>query len=518
MPSEQRLHPASLVFAFARSIKAFALPGLLAAFSIGRASGPPRPTSGGFQAPDTWQLWLMLLIIPSVLAALARYFSFRLRYDETELVIRSGILFRNERHVPYHRIQNLDAVQNVVHRLLRVIEVRVDTGASKEPEATISVLPEEAFADMRRRVFAGRAHPSTSEDAAAPAGEHGQTLLRLPLRELLLCGFLENRGLVIIGALYGLLWEVGVLGPVWDRLFDEGTYTPGMVRGMMRTIGAGNRLPLAQIAVIASGIAVLLLLVRGLSMIWAVTRLYGFRLSRVGNDLRSEFGLTTRVSTTIPVRRLQAMTIRAGPLYRLLRRATLRVETAGGGGQPGAEQKTRPRELLAPLVRTDDVPALVQQVLPEVDLQALDWQPPHPRAFRRAVKPALALALVMSAMAAAALHWRALYASPLIVLWMVIATRQGLRHLGWALTGNAVALRSGWLWRSITVVPLARIQVVRRIETPFDRRTGMGRIRVDTAGASERSHRVDIPYLPRAVAFDLQARLAAAAAATELRW
>ena len=83
-------------------------------------------------------------------------------------MIRSGILFRNERHVPYHRIQNLDAVQNVFHRALRVIEVRVDTGASKEPEATISVLPEAAFADMRRRVFAGRA-PAVP-DAAAPAG------------------------------------------------------------------------------------------------------------------------------------------------------------------------------------------------------------------------------------------------------------------------------------------------------------------------------------------------------------
>ena len=515
MPSEQRLHPASLFFAFGRSIKAFALPGLLAAFSIGRAS---RPAVGGFQPPDTWELWLMLLIIPSVLAALARYFSFRLRYDETELVIRSGILFRNERHVPYHRIQNLDAVQNMVHRLLRVIEVRVDTGASKEPEATISVLPEEAFADMRRRVFAGRALPAMSADAAPPFEDRGRTLLQLPLRELLLCGFLENRGLVIVGALYGLLWEIGILGPVWDRLFDDGTYTPGMVRGMTRTIVAGNRLPLAQIAVITSGIAVLLLLVRALSMVWAVLRLHGFRLSRVGNDLRSEFGLTTRVSTTIPVRRLQSLTIRQAPLYRLFRRATLRVETAGGGGQPGGEQKTGRRELLAPLVRRDELPALVQHLLPEVDLRSFEFRPPHPRAFRRAVKPALVLAFAMSAMAAAVLDWRAIYASPLIVLWMVVGTYKALQHLGWAVTDSAIAFRSGWLWRSITVVPLARIQVVRRIETPFDRRTGMGRVRIDTAGASERSHRVDIPYLPREVAFDLHARLAAAAAATELRW
>ena len=74
----------------------------------------------------------------------------------------------------------------------------------------------------------------------AIAAEDGRTLLRLPLRELLLLGFLENRGLVVIGAVYGLLWESGLLGPLWDRLFEDGSYTPGMVRGMTRTIAAGE--------------------------------------------------------------------------------------------------------------------------------------------------------------------------------------------------------------------------------------------------------------------------------------
>jgi putative membrane protein len=520
MPSEQRLHPVSLLFAFARSLKTFALPGLLAAFSLGRASSPWRPTFGSFQPPDTWELWLMLLIIPSVLAALARYLSFRLRYDETEMVIRSGIVFRNERHVPYHRIQNLDAVQNVVHRLLGVMEVRVDTGASKEPEATISVIPETAFADMRRRVFAGRSHePAGAAAAEAVAPPEGRTLLRLPLRELLLSGLLENRGLVVIAAFYGLLWESGLFGPLWERLFADGSYTPGMVRGIMRGIAAGEPLPLGQLAVIAIGIVMLLLLVRGLSMALAVTRLYGFRLSRVGEDLRSEFGLLTRVSATIPVRRVQSLTVRAAPLYRLCSRTTLRVETAGGSSPHNGQQPaTRQREMLAPIVPASEAPALVREVLPEVDLRAIEWQPPHPRAFRRAVKPALVLAAVITLGAMGVIHWRAVFASPLIVLWMIVLTRKYVQHLGWAVTDDLVALRSGWLWRSITVVPVARIQAVARFESPFDRRTAMARVRVDTAGASERSHRVDIPYLPAETAAELHRRLAAAAAGSTFRW
>jgi hypothetical protein len=43
-------------------------------------------------------------------------------------------------------------------------------------------------------------------------------------------------------------------------------------------------------------------------------------------------------------------------------------------------------------------------------------------------------------------------------------------------------------------------------------------VRVDTAGANERSHRVDIPYLDRDVATALHQRLATAVGASAFRW
>lgn len=514
MPSEQRLHPASLLFAFAASLKAFALPGLLALISFGRASDRWRPTFGNVPAPDGWELWLMLFLIPSGLAAIARYLSFRLRYDETELVIRSGIVFRNERHVPYERIQNLEGVQNVVHRLLRVIEVRIETGAGKEPEASISVLPEEALPDMRRRVFEKRGQAAAADAGAAPAP---RMLLRMPLRELLLCGFLENRGLVVIGALYGLLWETGVLGGAFERVSEDASDTPGMLRDTLRALLSGSELSFARVAILLGGILVFLLIVRLLSMIWAVLRLYGFHLERAGEDLRAEFGLITRVTTTIPLRRVQTMTIREGPVYRLASRVTVRVQTAGGA-RAGQGQVAAEREWLAPIIRPRDLPALVGEVLPGVDLRAIAWQRVHPRAFRRAVKPALAWALGIGLLLGAGDSGRLLVALPVAALWAVVVTRKGVARLGWAVTDDFVAFRSGWVWRSVTIARLSKIQVVTQMETPFDRRTAMARVRVDTAGAGERAHRIAIPYLARETAAALHSRLASAAAATAFRW
>ncbi len=516
MPSEQRLHPASMLFAFGQSLKILALPGLLVLLT-GRSS---RGQGGAFgNLPGSLEIWMMLLLIPSALVAIARYLSFRLRYEGSELVIRSGIFFRNERHVPYARIQNLDAVQNVFHRLLGVTEVRVETGSGRAPEATISVLPTAAFEEMRRRVFEGQtesmlpAHAAAGSHVSAAPSAEARTLLHLSLRELLLYGFLENRGFVLIGAVYGLIWELGVLDGVWNRMFDEAASARGMLRDVLGTIAGGERLSVRQIAVALAGVAGLLMVVRLVSMGWAAVRLLGFRLTRAGEDLRSEFGLFTRRVATIPLRRIQTVTIREGPVHRMVRRVSVRVATAGGSN---AGVGTSEREWLAPIIRPAELPDLVHQVVPELNLAALTWQHAHPRAFRRAVKPAVFGSLVISALAAAPLGWWALVVLAVTFPWAFFSTRQYVHHLGWAETDAVVAFRSGWLWRSVTVARVAKIQAVTLVETPFDRRTAMARIRVDTAGAGD--HRVDIPYLSRETARHLHLRLADRAASVAFRW
>ena len=63
MPSEQRLHPISILFAFAGSLKAFAVPGLLVLVAGRSSSGG---ADGGFVGvPANWEVWMMLFLIPA---------------------------------------------------------------------------------------------------------------------------------------------------------------------------------------------------------------------------------------------------------------------------------------------------------------------------------------------------------------------------------------------------------------------------------------------------------------------
>ena len=534
MLSEHRLHPSSILFALAKSLKAFALPAVVVLLTSGRTS--PQPAAGPGWGPArwmnrwmpgdfeiaNWQFWILLFLVPATIVAITRYLSFRLHYEGTELVIRSGIFFRNERHVPYARIQNLDAVRNVVHRLLGVTEVRIETGGGQAPEATISVLHETVFEEMRRRIFEGRATVSGAgvAEASKSAPEvpplASRTLLHLPLPELLLNGMLDNRGMILITAAYGLLWQVGLLQPVWDWAAN-GWYRPDLVQDTIEQIAVGGQVPWGEVAILLVSLVGLLVLVRVASMIWSGMRLYEFRLSRVGEDMRTEYGLLTRVTATIPLRRVQTLTIREAPLQRLLHRMSVRVETAGGQSTPQQGPK-KPREWLAPIVRGSDVPALVREVLPGFHLEMLDWRPLHPRAFARALKPALTIGTVMTLPLFGLFGWRALLVLPFTLAWMTVVAWKQVQRTQWTLTDDAVVFRSGWLWRNVTIAPVVKIQTVTCTESPFDRRAMMAGVRVDTAGASERSHRVAIPYLARETAKALHERLSAQAAQTTFRW
>ena len=226
MPSDYRLHPASVLFGLGAQLKNFAFPGVLVLVGANRAGAD-------------WEPWLMLLLVPSTLVAIVRYVSFRYRFEPNELVIRSGLVFRNERHVPYARIQNLDAVQNVAHRLLGVVEVRLQTGSGKEPEAVMSVIPVAAFEEMRRRVFQHRDVDVEAQQQPTPAP---RSILRLSPRELLLCGFIENRGVVVIAAGFGLLWELGLADAWFEQVFGEETSGRGVIRQSYRR-SDGQRRP-----------------------------------------------------------------------------------------------------------------------------------------------------------------------------------------------------------------------------------------------------------------------------------
>jgi putative membrane protein len=521
MPSERRLHPLSFLFGIGARIKELALPIVVLLFGANR-------TGLG------WQVWFLWLLVPYTILAILRAVTFRYRFDEHELVIRTGAISRNERHIPYSRIQNVDGVQNVFHRLLKVVDVKVQTAGGNEPEATMSVLPVAAFEEMRRRVLEGRhqAVVTATDDASAgvepePSGRT-RTLLSLSTRDLLTYGFVEGRGMVVIGALFGLYWEFGLADSfmpsfpdfIEDKILNDEKASPrprggGVFRTLLAAVYTRAEHLFTSLIVAALAVVAIVVILRLLSMLWAMIRLYGFTLTREGEDLRTSYGIITRIEATIPLRRIQTLTLLEGPLHRLTGRMSARVDTAGGEAGKNAPPD---RHWLAPIVVRRDLPALLHDVLPVLSLEAIEWRPVHPGAVRRIRKEWFVLSALAQIPLAIWMGWWGMTSLLLLIPFAFLNARRSAAALGWAVTDELVAFKSGWIWRQTTIAPYARVQAVKLRESPFDRRSRMASVKVDTAGAGDLSHRVAIPYLDRAVAEHLWRTLTREAASRSFRW
>jgi putative membrane protein len=509
MPSEpapssvkRRLHPWSVLFLLAAQLRVFAVPVIIAL------------VLGSRSRETTWQIYALPLLIPYALLVVVRYLTFNYTFGDGELVIRSGLFFKNERHVPYSRIQNLDAVQNAMHRVLGVVDVRVDTGSRAEADATLSVVSWPAYEEMRRRVLDERSTGRASDVADASAD---QTILSLRPRDLAVLGLIENQAAVLVGAVIGLLWETGMLGRALSRVGIDVT-SEGVLRRLIVSFFRDHRLPAGDVLKVGAAIVALLIVLRILSVIWAMVRLHGFRLTLVGADLRTHYGLLTRVSATVPRHRIQTLTIRRGLLHHWFDRASVRVETAGGQatGDPG--QSSRGRESLAPIVSEPELPALLRIVLPDLSVGDPVWHRPAAGAFGRELRARLVLAVIGAMLSVFVVGWWAVAVLPVLMVWGWMAARTYIAHLGWAVIDGAVLFRTGWIWRYLTVARFNKVQAVSMTQSPFDRRHRMASVRVDTAGAGGASHRVDIPYLTVETATELFGALGTAAARTAFRW
>ncbi|MEE8583321.1 MAG: PH domain-containing protein, partial [Acidobacteriota bacterium] len=399
-----------------------------------------------------------------------------------------------------------------------VVEVRLETAGGNEPEARLQVLSLKAMEEMRQHIRREKGQPALAEEVLdedsalameeAPQAQQSRTLLHLPWRELVVHGIIENRGLVVVGAAMGLAYELGLFGGD-DKPFWSVNVQAQAIRDLVSDFtGTG-------ILIAALGLLFVVLL-RLFSVGLAIVKLYGFRLQKSGRDLTLTGGLFTRFTTTIPLHRIQILTVREKPLQRLFKRAEVRAQTVGNTDE--SKESVLGSQHLAPLIHRRQLPQLLKEVQPEIDLEAIQWQSVAPKAKRRIRRKGYFVVALISAAGSFYLGWWALMLLAALVPLAVVNARLQMKHLGYAEHGGVLLFRSGWMWRNLSMARTSKIQAVTMSQSPFDRRYRMSRLRVDTAGAGQTGHILEIPYLDWDVARSLYNSLGADAAHTAFRW
>ena len=258
---------------------------------------------------------------------------------DSELRIRTGLLFRRTAHIRLERIQAIDVTQPLLARVAGVAKLRLDVvGTDKKDE--LAFLGEREARALRAELLAraaGFAPETAHEVGEAPARE----LMRTPPRDLAL-------SLVLTGATWVSLVAALVVPPLlWWATHSVWT-------------------------VLAT--AVPLLGAAGASSVGRFVSEYDWTVGESPDGLRIDHGLLDRSHETVPPGRVQTVRIVEPLLWR--RRGWVRVELDVAGSSNSVLVPVAPREVAE---------AVVARVLPGVVVPPMSALSRPPRRAGRCV-------------------------------------------------------------------------------------------------------------------------------------
>jgi putative membrane protein len=426
----RRLHPAAIAVWIAGSVGGFALP-LVAILLFGGERGPLFFTS----------------IIGSLvlLGSAVRWTRFWYRLDGPNLVVRGGLLQRWERTLQPARIQSVDVVQKLSHRVFGVVELRIEViGGTGTEAALVALTPEEAT-QLRALLMAD--HAEVAADLAEPA------LVRMRPADLLLAGVTGGR-VAVVAAMAG--WAVQIL--------PEGTF----VETLDRLAGA-DRSDLETFVLITGA---LLLASALISLVSTILVYWDFTALRQRDRLVITRGLLQTRRSVVPVARIQAVRIEENLIRRLFGLASLRVLTAGYGRGSGDEQQS---SMLVPVADRQRCLAIAEAVLGSDGIRNAEVLPAPPRALARRL--CFAAIIGTGAIALGLAFREGAFAAALPVLPLALGFEfLAWRALGHAIVGPHVLARSGALVRRTTVANHANIQHLILRRSPTQRPFGLSSV------------------------------------------
>jgi putative membrane protein len=418
----RRLHPAAIAVWISGVAGGLAFP-LVAIVLFGGEGGP--------------------LVFTTVAGALAvggsavRWVRFWYRLDGRTLVLRGGLLQRWERTLQPARIQSVDVVQKLTHRVFGVVELRIEVVGGRGTEAALVAMTPAEANGLRALLLADR---SDEETVPEPP------LVRMRPVDLLVAGATGGR-VAVVAAMVG--WLTQILPQ--DRFVDALGRIAGEDRSSLVTI-----VVIAGLLLVAS---VLISLVSTLIVYWS------FTARRQGDQLVITRGLLQTRRSVVPVGRIQAIRMEENLIRRSFGLASLRVMTAGYGRGSGDAQQS---SMLVPVADRSSCLAIAEDVLGTQGLRG--------SALHRAPPRALARRLVGAGIVTAGIVATAFAVRPAVVpaAFVVLAVAIGLALLSWralghAILGHHVLARDGALVRRTTVADLANIQHLQLRRSPSQR-------------------------------------------------
>lgn len=385
--------------------------------------------------------WLAVVFVLGLLVLLIawyylswRFHTFRITGDQVE--VRSGVLFRTQRRAPLDRVQGVNLTRPMIARLLGAAKLQV-VGAGIDGNVKLEYLStadaEAVRADILR-LASGRTLDGTS--APSPSGRPRSAAIAETV----------TRG--VTGLIEG----------------DDSQHAEpeSVVQIPAGRLVASHVLSGTTFFLIAAIVVTIVLLTRGVPWVlfgfvpmilgvgayWfnSIVKSLRYSIAPTPDGVRITFGLFTTITEILPPGRIHAVEVSQPLLWRPAGWWRVRINRLSGRSVADTASATDPFTTVLPVGTHADVERVLGLILPALS--------PDERA------------LIADAGARGTGPAGGFMTTPRRA-WFIRPFRW--RRNGFLLTPDALLMRRGAIWRSLTVLPLARLQSIGITQGPVDR-------------------------------------------------
>lgn len=458
----KRLHPLTLVYRFLMTLPNAVLPIIFVLYS-GKT---------GDWLYIFISLFLGLFILPGILL---NYYYFDYTITEKEVIIRSGIISKKERHIKIDRIQNVSITQNFLHKILRIAKVQLETAGDSKTEGVLDSVSIKVSNYIKEIIRDQQSSSSQKqevgiENSAYPTPpiieEKEKIIFSMSLKDVVKYGAMRFRPLVL--ALSAWVFSmIQQFNPNWSNEL-EGILESGYTNYI-------NQLDIFTIVLFAV-LAVISILVLSwiLDILLTMNTFYKFKLVETKGKFLTSQGLFSSRQGAIPLKKLQMMSIKSNPITRRLNFYRLDMQTAGFGGGDGNKAKT---EIAIPFATINKLKEVINEIskvsLPEEfeKVSKKTIRRALVRYFMYALPPAIGLYFAFDS------YWVLTLLIPIIIIGAYIR----YQYRGYKVADNQIFVKQGFWSQKISIIPVEKIQTLHTRSTYFQRRLGLATVEIDTA-------------------------------------
>ncbi|RTE85781.1 MULTISPECIES: PH domain-containing protein [Gammaproteobacteria] len=404
-------------------------------------------------------LILLVLLALFLVMVVLTFLRFTYQVSDSRVSVRRGVFNRSELNLEYERIQQADIQFPWYLRPFNLRVVRLESAGAKGSEVELVGLTLEQALSLQARVSSTDSETANSdhaENSGSSSNKSSDFSLALTNRDVWRIGLMQNP-FIVLGLLVAFLnsndairdWIEGKAEAFFGQFPDRTT-------AILIAIG----LTVAVIVVVMLG-----------SILFAVNKYYGYRLSRAGQRYHYEAGLLSTLNRGFSARKLQGVTARQGWVARALGRVNIELAQAGGIGQK------KERFTIPSLTSENRARVEADLRLPQVT----EWNRFHPVAT-------FSFLFFISGLTAIFWPW---WSSILVFIGLYALSIGFWLRRSWHITEQWLVTRRGLIGTTLRYMPLAKMQSIVWRQGPLQRLFNVGTLTIKSASITY--HLSDIP-------------------------